>query len=125
MTDEDEIPDPAHSRHLMIRILQGDGVDRDEPARIETITDDNGSNPKTIHLPKLCIDSHSTAPNFKMLLVPYRDGQELPITSWDAGHTTATIHWSDQTDTVSFTPNADGRTRLSVRRDGQEIIATK
>jgi hypothetical protein len=125
LEDENEIPDPNHSRHMLIRILQGDGVDHDQPARIETVTDDNGSNPPTISLPKLCIHAKTSDPQFKMLLVPQIAGQESPTTSWNAAKTAVKISWPDQTDAVTFTHVDGGRTGFSIVRNGQSIMQMK
>ena len=110
---------------MLIRVLEGDGVDAAEPARIETITDDNGASPKTISLPKLCIHAKASDPKFKMLFVPYKTGQALPTTSWDSTKTVLKIEWPDQSDTVTFSPLAGGRTGFIIVRGGQTLVQMK
>jgi hypothetical protein len=56
-------------------------------------------------------------PKYKILLFPYRTGEELPLTAWDVHHTQLTIDLRNGTvDTITFTPNPDHRTRLEFLR---------
>jgi len=59
----------------------------------------------------------------KILLFPFRSGQPLPITTWNADHSVVTIAWPDQTDMITFTPGKDGRTRFSITRQGKELVS--
>jgi hypothetical protein len=115
---------PGKDRHLMIRVLDGANVDTTQPGTLETVTDSNAPM-KPIAFPKLCIHSKSSDPHFKMLLVPFRDGQPLPTTTWNADKTALTIRWPDQSDVVTFSPTAGGRTGLQIQREGQSLIAMK
>jgi hypothetical protein len=124
LDEQNEIFDPSHSRHMMIRVLDGANVDPEQPAQIETITDTNGAM-KPISFPKLCIHSKSADPHFKMLFVPFTTGQTLPTTSWNADRTVVTIRWPDQSDTVNFTSVSGGRTGIEVIRDGQSLVDLK
>jgi hypothetical protein len=73
---------------------------------------------------RLVIDAWSEAPDFKILLMPFREGQDLPQAGWDAAGESVTLTWADQTDVLRFTAKA-GRTALTVSRDGREIVAVE
>lgn len=63
---------------------------------------------------RLVIPSRSVEPNFKILLLPFREGDELPKTIWNEDQTELRIEWSDQTDLLSFQKDAEGRTRVEL-----------
>ena len=108
-----------------MRVLNADGlVDAKAPAAIEKY---ELPNPPQHNIPiqRLEIASHSVAPNFKVLLFPYRKGGELPVTTWSANHQAVTIAWKDQVDQVNFTPGADGRTRVVITRGQNQLVVLK
>ena len=51
---------------------------------------------------------------YKVLLVPFRDGEKPPQTTWDRAQ--LSVRWPDQQDTFTFQPRPDGRTTLRVHR---------
>jgi hypothetical protein len=124
IAEEGELFALNHDRHMMIRVLDGANVDPEHPAEIETISDDNGAT-KPITFPKLCIHSKSSDPHFKMLLVPFTTGQALPTTSWNAEKTVLKIQWADQTDTITFSAAAGGRTGVEIERNGKSLLNLK
>ena len=65
---------------------------------------------------RLRVTSRAVAPDFKVLLFPYRAGQEQPKTTWNADRTVLAVEWSDQKDSITFATGDDGRTRLTVTR---------
>ena len=56
-------------------------------------------------------------PSYKMLLYPYRTGDKLPETTWDATRTKLTIKLPDgKVDTMIFDrSNPDHRTRITLK----------
>ena len=74
---------------------------------------------------RLVIPSRSVAPNFKILLFPYRQGDPLPTTTWNADKTKLTIQVKGQTDECAFAPQSDGRTRLTLRREGKDLAEVR
>ncbi len=111
-------------RYLLVRTLQADGTDAAQPPALLTYALPNPPQ-RDIVMHRFQIDCHAVSPNFKVLLFPFRAGEELPQTRWNADHTRLTIEWSDQKDTLEFFRNADGRTRLKVKRDGNELVNLK
>jgi hypothetical protein len=119
---EEQSPPPGgRKRRLLVRFLEARGL-LDEPATIETVTLPDGSNGKPMSFPKLVVRSKAVAPNYKAVLVPLREGQQPPKTTWNDDHTVLTVAWPDQADTIAFSPHADGRSRLAIARDGTAVI---
>jgi len=61
---------------------------------------------------RLVIASRSKAPDFKILLYPFRNGEELPKTSWNDDRTMLTVESGSGARTLSVKA-ADGRTILA------------
>jgi hypothetical protein len=76
---------------------------------------------KRLVLPARCTGD----PQFKVLLFPYRYGEELPETTWNEDRTVLTVKWSDQTDLITFKKGADGRTLVSLKRDNRYECVVK
>jgi hypothetical protein len=66
---------------------------------------------------RLVVPSFSVHPDFKMLLFPYRHGEETPAVEWSPDRTVLSIQWQDQKDVVEFEIGPDGRTRYTITRD--------
>jgi len=55
-------------------------------------------------------------PRYKVLLFPFRTGEALPKTSWNADHTELTINTGENVDILKFSVNpSDHRTRVELR----------
>ncbi len=115
---------PAQSRRLMVRMVQARNLPTPAPAAIEPITSANPPQ-KDVVIPKLTFRARGVEPGFKTLIVPLPPGEEPPKTAWSADGTQLTITWPDQSDTIRFTPGPDGRTRLTIRRGDQVVLAQK
>ena len=59
------------------------------------------------------------APEYKVLLFPHLHGEALPQTEWNDDRTKLTVKWSDQTDFLTFNKGKDGRTQVTLERDGK------
>jgi len=71
---------------------------------------------------RLVIPSRGNVSNFKVLLFPYLQGEEQPVTEWNTDRTQLTVSWSDQEDEFSFKTGNDKRTHVKLVRDGQVIF---
>lgn len=71
------------------------------------------------------VSTSAIEPRFRLLLIPYRWGAEVPRTAVDEETGTVTIRWRDQVDTLEFEVGKDNRTRIKVLRDGKEILQSK
>jgi hypothetical protein len=65
---------------------------------------------------RLVISSESVAPDFKVLLLPYRQGTAVPRIEWDGGKSVATVSSGGTSDSLVFSPQATGKTDLTIRR---------
>jgi hypothetical protein len=71
---------------------------------------------------RLVLPSRSVAPDYKVVLVPYREGEAQPTTVWNQDRTIASLDWPDQHDQLEFSQAPDGRTTLTVLRDNRVIV---
>ena len=60
----------------------------------------------------------------RVLLLPVRQGEALPVVAYDAARGEATVTWQGQEDRIAFAAGQDGRTRFTVRRGGETVAAT-
>lgn len=67
---------------------------------------------------RLVVASRSAAPHFKILLFPFRQGEELPVTTWNEEKTKLTLVAGAQKEEFTFKENEKGRTQISVNRVG-------
>ncbi len=74
---------------------------------------------------RTCVSTSGVEPKFRLLLVPFRWGAEIPTISVDEATGTVTVHWRDQTDMLEFAEGTDKRTRVSVLRNGKEVLRSK
>ena len=70
---------------------------------------------------RLVLPSRSVAPDYKVLLFPFRQGEPLPVTTWSDDMKTLTIEWNGQKDTYTFVKDETGRTHLTLQR-GTDLI---
>ncbi len=116
------LKEKAGGRRLLIHALQIDGK---EPtlAYLEDYAGYGWSNRdfERFHGKRLVISSHSSEPKFKFLIMPLSKGEEPPKVESSSG--AAQIIWADQKDSVGFTKLANGLTKMTVSRGGQELIS--
>ncbi len=115
---EGEKPDLASAkpserrRFLLVRVLSAAHL---EDGVVEPVTVPNRPQPD-ITLNRLHVTGRATNPALRVLLVPFREGDPLPATRWNADRSECTMQWTQQTDVVTFEPGDDGRTTLHVSR---------
>lgn len=63
---------------------------------------------------QVVIGSRSVEPQFLFLLFPHRQGNELPVTTWNEEKTKLTIAWKDQTDIYEVSVAPEGRRILKL-----------
>ena len=71
---------------------------------------------------RLVIQSRSNNPNFKVLLFPYLQGEELPQTLWNEKRTKLTVTFKDQKDEFFFSQGDDKHTKVKFVRDNNVIF---
>ena len=111
--------DPKDDRRLLVRVLQGDGFGG---AKVESYP--LASNPKTSVVTtgnRLILSAKSVEPKYKILLYAFHAGDALPATTWNPDKTRLQVTNGAQAETIDFSPNADGRTRLQIARAGTYV----
>ena len=73
---------------------------------------------------KFSINTQSVKANYQVLLIPFKYGEELPSVSTVGNQTTIT--WKDgQKDLLEFKVDETNRTKVVVKRDGNEVVESK
>ena len=106
---------------LLVRVLE---MNNRVAENIVNIEEWRSNKPKSNegNVRRLVIPVDAIAPNFKVLLYPYHEGDELPTTNWNSKHTKVTVKWSNgQKQELDFSNNADGRTHLNIK-SGETIF---
>jgi hypothetical protein len=62
---------------------------------------------------------------FRIVMIPFRMGEELPTIRVDPDTEAVRLEWPDQQDELQFDVAKDNRTRLRVLRDGREILRSR
>ena len=114
-------------RRLLVQVLN---ADHDSPSdgmaiRIDQSSIGNGAFDQGNLHKRLLISARTKEPRFKILLYPHREGESLPDVLWNQEHDAVSIKTSDQTDVWTFAPAAEGRTALSLIRDGMTLAIVK
>ncbi len=66
----------------------------------------------------LDIPADAVSPDFKVLLYPFRQGDPLPVTAWNANRTAVTVTLGGVKDTVAFSAQPSSKTDVKVTRAG-------
>jgi len=73
---------------------------------------------------RLVIGTRAKEGHFKVLLIPFRMGEPLPVLSRDGKTSEATVAWSDQKDSLTFHQTENGQTGVMITRDGKPVVAS-
>ena len=87
------------------------------PFRVEQLASDQGAGSAVVKT-RLVIQERAVDPAYKVLLIPYPAGDEMPNITWDDGLGSVSIAWKNQKDECVFTKGTDKCTRITVKRDG-------
>jgi hypothetical protein len=110
---------PANDRHLLVRVLNADQLS-DNSISVGTFPLPNPPQ-RDMQINRLHITSDCASPDYKILMFPFKTGQVLPETKWSEDQHSVTVTWPDQTDAITFTTGADGRTRVKIVR-GDTVV---
>ena len=108
------------NRRLLVRVLssgsnRAESAATHEGARLEIY--DGGDQRHSLLSKRLVLPLRAVTASFKVMLYPYREGEPLPSSQWDANRTTLTIASGTQTDTFTFRQLEDGRTVFNLKAD--------
>jgi len=125
--DKDSLPAkysgtvPANQPMLLVKVLN---VNNTVAANTVNIEEWRSNKPKSLesNIRKLVIPADAVSPDYKVLLYPYRNGDELPKTSWNRSHTKLTVKWSNgEKQELTFSANTDGRTHIAIKDGDKEF----
>lgn len=71
---------------------------------------------------RLVISSHAKEGHFRVLLIPFRMGEDLPKITRVPGSEEATLQWKGQKDRLEFLSTEESATLLGVTRNGRKIL---
>jgi hypothetical protein len=116
------LADPNDDRRLLVRALEAEGY---QQSRLESYTVSTSAKGVALAGLHLILTSKTIEPKFKILLLPFRQGEALPTTTWNTDHSAVTLRWADgQTDQLDYSPDSTGRTQMEVRRGDQVMLQT-
>ncbi len=97
----------------------------EQPFRLDVRTYTANKPNQILTRTRLYVSRRDTALRCRIALIPFKIGEALPKITWDAASTSATLQWPNQKDTLVFSAaKLTDPTRVSVLRDGAEIIAS-
>ena len=98
---------------LLIRILSCNADALPVPKIVSVSRPGKGKQPTSS---VLVVPVDSVSPEFKVMLFAYRQGDALPVTEWNSGHTAVTITVPGHKDVVSFASATSGKTDVKIVR---------
>jgi hypothetical protein len=106
-------------RRLLVRVLQAGARPADlavcrRGVQFETFVREHRR--QVTPYRRLVLPTRGVTGTFRVLLFPFRAGQRLPQTAWNAERTGLQVAWGDQQDTIAFAPRPDGRASLTLQR---------
>ena len=100
------------NRRLLVRMLsQSDYQNGTPPARIDTTWYTTGDG-KSYKGYRLVCESNAVSPDFKLILFPFTNGEQLPATSWNSDKSKLSVVWSDEQINLGFVLSS-GVTKVS------------
>ena len=70
------------------------------------------------------IPARAVSPEFKVLVYPYKYGEEVPKTTWNRDRTQLTVEFKNQKDVYNYTTTDGGRTVFELKRNGKAAEAS-
>ncbi len=95
----------------------------EQPFRLESRTYAGTGPGEILARTKLFVSRRADVLRSRIALIPFRIGDEIPTIRWDPETRRTTLRWRDQEDTLEFSTK-DAFTRVTVRRDGREVVAS-
>ncbi|MDP6634429.1 MAG: hypothetical protein QGG42_05995 [Phycisphaerae bacterium] len=106
-------------RRLLVRVLAGG----QGGLKLDPVTRTFRNRKYAYH--RLVMSQKGTVGHFKVMLHAFRKGDPLPETTLLDSGSAVKLKFGKQTDTLKFTADKDGRTRLEIDRDGKKICELK
>jgi len=119
-------PTETGNRRLLVRFLQIENQASDNaPAYMDSLEYVNYFSGETYNpnpnweRPRLVAESNSVEPKFKVLIFPFVEGDDLPVTNWNAAKDTLEVAFGEESTLLEFMVNAEGRTQFEI---AEEIV---
>ena len=119
---------PAPGEPLLLVASLEPATSRDGGAPIIAIETKEGASDrkgKVQTYDRLTVNLRAAEARFKVFLMPFRMGEEVPKLTCDAGTGVAAMAWKDQADQITFKLSNDARTQCAIRRDGAVLLESK
>ncbi len=112
---------------LLVCVLNPPSSGQADPPliKVETLVGPPDKKGATAPYDRLSINSQGTSGDFKVLLLPYRQGDALPQVTYDAGTQKATVKWPGQNDEFAFKTDDTQRTHVTIRRGSEMLVESK
>ena len=118
--------DKVSNRRLLVRVLNVADASGAKPAFAEHYRAAfklQGNAPQAPEMYRLVIPSTSVAPDYKVMMFAFHEGDPLPISLWNADHSAATVEWRDQKDLITFTSGTQQKTHIGIVRSGKQVLS--
>jgi len=73
---------------------------------------------------QVVVPAQTVSPEFRILIYPYKHGEPLPKTNWNADRTELTVQIGNKKDVYQFGKTDGGRTVLEMNRDGKQVLTS-
>jgi hypothetical protein len=93
--------------------------------KVETLISPPDKKGATTPYDRLSINTQGTSGDFRVLLLPYRQGEPIPKVVYDAASQTASVDWPGQKDQFLFTSDDTHRTHVTIRRGDEDLVVSK
>lgn len=117
------VPRPGDPLLIVTALGMDESGELDRPLmQVETAPGPPDRSGKPTFHDRLLVNRRASSVNFRILLLPIRAGDPLPVVQHDAASGIATVRFSAAGDTLRFSIGEDQRTRLSASRGERKMI---
>jgi len=111
---------PVGQPMLLVRVLNVNSTQPVVPTIVElpNLADSKKYSP----IRRLLIPAAAVAPDFKVMLFAFHQGEALPQTTWNGDCTAVSIEAGGVKDRVEFSPGKSGKTSVTVVRAGKTLV---
>ena len=122
-------PAETGNRRLLVRFLEIENqANAEAPAYMDSLEYVNYFTQETYNpnpnweRPRLVAESNSVEPKFKVLLFPFVEGDDLPVTNWNITKDTLEVAFGEESTLIEFMLDTDGRTKFDIAEEVVIII---
>lgn len=71
--------------------------------------------------PRIVVPANTVAPDYRVLIYPFKQGEKLPVTTWSEDRSRLTLQIGEQTDQFDFQKADGGRSVFTLTRNGKTV----